>query len=100
MVVGRRDASTVATQALFLMNHPFVLEHAQHAARRLLDEEPSDDQARVERAFQLTLGRSPTVEERRIALGFVVRSDLDDRERAWALFVQSLFASIDFRYVN
>ena len=34
IVVGRRNVSTVAPQALFLMNNPFVLEQAQAAAKR------------------------------------------------------------------
>ena len=38
MVVGRRNVSTVAPQALYLMNHPFILEQSRHAARRLLSE--------------------------------------------------------------
>ena len=36
MVTGRRNVSTVAPQALFLMNHPFVIEQSRAAARRLL----------------------------------------------------------------
>ena len=62
MVVGRRDTSTVAPQALFLMNHPFVLEQSRAAARRLLAEVPDDDRARVDRAYRLILGRGPTAE--------------------------------------
>ena len=37
MVTGRRNVSTVAPQALFLMNHPFVMEQARLAAARLLE---------------------------------------------------------------
>lgn len=32
MVVGHRNASTVAPQALFLMNHPFIVEQVRAAA--------------------------------------------------------------------
>ncbi|HEY2158083.1 MAG TPA: DUF1553 domain-containing protein, partial [Isosphaeraceae bacterium] len=35
LVVGRRNVSTVAPQALVLMNHPFVIEQARRAADRL-----------------------------------------------------------------
>ena len=69
MVVGRRDVSTVAPQALFLMNHPFVLEQARQAARRLLAE-PGLDDARPDRP-RLPAGAGtaarPTA-ERRIGL--------------------------------
>ncbi len=35
-VTGRRNVSTVAPQALFLMNHPFVAEQSKRAGRRRL----------------------------------------------------------------
>ncbi len=56
MVVGRRNVSTVAPQALFLMNHPFVLDQAQHAARRLLAEPRPDDAGGSTRAYRLDPG--------------------------------------------
>src|SRR5690606_32156370 len=34
---GNRDIGTVAPQALFLMNHPFILEQAEIAARRVME---------------------------------------------------------------
>jgi hypothetical protein len=108
MVVGRRNVSTVAPQALYLMNHPFVLEQSRHAARRLLAETGThcDDRQRIERAYRLTLGRSPSAQERRIALEFLAQSEdagggaSSGPEEAWALLFQALFATIDFRYVD
>jgi hypothetical protein len=96
---GRRNSSTVAPQALFLMNHPFVLEQARHAANALRSEAGLDDAARVTRAYRLALGRSPTEAEQRIALRFIVNQP-ENTEKAWAQFYQALFASLDFRYVN
>ena len=103
MVVGRREASVVAPQALFLMNHPFVLEQARHAARRLLAEPGLDDRGRIARAFVLALGRLPTEAERRIAREFLVSGTADDpadAEASWAGVFQALFASADFRYLD
>ena len=60
MVVGRRNASIIAPQALFLMNDPFVVEQSKHAARRLLAEPGLDDPGRITRAFVLALGRDRT----------------------------------------
>jgi Protein of unknown function (DUF1553)/Protein of unknown function (DUF1549)/Planctomycete cytochrome C len=97
MVVGRRDKSIVAPQALFLMNHPFVLEQAKQAARRLLAEPGLDDPERISRAFVLALGRPPTEAERQIAREFLATATAED---AWAGVFQALFASADFRYVN
>jgi hypothetical protein len=100
VTTGRRNVSTVAPQALFLMNHPFVLEESRHAARRLLAEPGLDDAGRVSRAYRLALGRPPTEAERRLAGRFLAGAGPAGREGAWAQLVQVLFASIDFRYVR
>ncbi len=58
LVNGRRNVSTVATQALYLMNSPFVREQARQAARALLDVPGLDESGRLERAYRLALGRA------------------------------------------
>ena len=35
LIVGKRDVTTVPTQALFLMNNPFVLRQAEEMAKRI-----------------------------------------------------------------
>ncbi len=95
---GRRESSTVAPQALFLLNSPFVIAQANHAAARLLAETHADDRARVVRAWRLAIGRAPTSSETDIALRFLASGK--DVKQAWATLIQSLFASIEFRYVN
>jgi hypothetical protein len=97
VVTGRRNVSTVAPQALSLLNHPFVIEQARLAARRLLARD-TDDAGRVERAYRLMLGRPPTEGERQAVLRHVEHAG--DRNEAWAAVVQALFASIEFRFVN
>jgi hypothetical protein len=97
---ARRDTTTIAPQALFLMNHPFVMEQSRHAARRLLAEPGRDDRGRIDRAYRLTLGRSPTESELRIGLDCVDEATPADAEEAWGMLFQALFASIDFRYAN
>jgi cytochrome c553 len=96
-VTGRRNASTVAPQALFMMNNPFVLEQAKYAAARLLEEPLPDDAARLTHAYRLVLGRPPTDGERAVAARFLTdRAPMD----AWASLFHALFASADFRYVE
>ncbi|HEY1170126.1 MAG TPA: DUF1553 domain-containing protein [Verrucomicrobiae bacterium] len=100
VVVGKRNTSTVAPQALYLMNHPFVVEQAQLAAKKLLTE-GGDDRAKIERAYRSALGRSPTSGEREVALKFVTEAgDGKQALEAWGQFYQVLFASLDFRYLN
>jgi len=105
MIVGARDATTVPTQALFMMNSPFVLKRSKQMADRLLDESGFDDAGRVTLAYRLTLGRMPSASERDRALRFIDETakelgDKDARATAWASFCQALFASAEFRYVN
>ena len=100
---GRRNVSTVSTQALFMLNHPWVRGQAEAAAGKLLTEPLTDDAARLDRAYRLTLGRLPTSAEREIALRYLQTSSSPsplETKAAWASLFQSLFASIDFRYVE
>jgi hypothetical protein len=98
--LGRRNVSTVATQALYLMNSPFVMEEAKEAAQAALKSD-LDDGKRVERAYRTALGRPPSERERELALKFVTADSAPEKRlAAWSRFYQSLFACIDFRYVN
>jgi hypothetical protein len=96
-VTGRRNVSTVASQALFMLNNPFVREQAKAAAERLLAEKLPDDESRITRAYRLTLGRTPSAGERAVAARFLTDRAAAD---AWPALFQALFASADFRYVD
>lgn len=88
MVVGRRNTSTVPTQALFLLNHPFVNNQARAAAERIT-KSSSNSAAQIQNAYWLALGRAPTERELRLAIDHGL-SDL----------LHALFASVDFRYIE
>ncbi|MFT5735224.1 MAG: hypothetical protein ACI8WY_003911, partial [Planctomycetota bacterium] len=75
-VTGDRDETTVATQALFLMNDGEVLRLADAFADRILAAE-SGDKGRVQLAFEMAYGRKPSSQESR-----VVRSFLKDYARS------------------
>ena len=89
---GSRDTTTVAPQALFFMNSPFVLDQTRAAADELL-KSAKKDADRVARLYQQVLSRAPTSREIDQALTFVGSSA--DRD-AWARLYQSLFASAEF----
>ena len=99
---GARNTSTVATQALFLMNHPFVLEQSKAAAERTLAAKPTDDAARLHAAWRLALGRAPSERERQLALAHLAAAGDKPAARisAWTQIWHALFASVDFRHVN
>ncbi|MEZ5351170.1 MAG: PSD1 and planctomycete cytochrome C domain-containing protein [Bryobacteraceae bacterium] len=106
---GQRDVTTVPTQALFLLNDPFVREQAKNAARALVDEQKTD-RARAAMAYKRTLARGPDARELDRALSYVhqareeasgddASSSADEAEvEAWTRFYQALMASAEFRY--
>lgn len=97
-VTGRRNISTVAPQALFMLNHPFAIERSKEAAERFRIAEGSTEQ-KIVIAYRTILGRRPTDDETRIALEYL-KTHNDEPKEAWAMFVQALFASSEFRYVK
>ncbi|MBT4867215.1 MAG: DUF1549 domain-containing protein [Planctomycetaceae bacterium] len=101
IVVGSRSVSTVASQALFMMNNEFVIEQSQHAAERSWRESPkAEDRTRIERAYRLALGRRPTAAEVKLAHEFVSSAEETTRIEIWGELYQVLFASLDFRYID
>ena len=109
MTMGRRNRSTLPTQALYLMNHPFVMEQSRLAAAARLERPDLTDAEGVRQAYLKTLGRPPSVREREIALRHVgaaapengSKNDEDDEAvlNAWEGLYQALVSSLDFRYV-
>ncbi|MGH9855473.1 MAG: DUF1553 domain-containing protein, partial [Blastocatellia bacterium] len=59
----RRNRSTIAPQALVLMNNSMVMFQAGRFAARLQQEAGSDAAAQIDRAWRLALSRPPRVEE-------------------------------------
>jgi hypothetical protein len=106
LVVGSRDATTVATQALYLMNSPFVQEQALKMAERLMASSRFDDVGRVTLAYQWALSRPPTRADLDRSISFIREYPLTQSGgasgasavNAWAALCQALFASGEFRY--
>jgi hypothetical protein len=96
-VQGDRETTTVAPQALFMMNSDFALECAEDAASNLLAEKnPADDEP-VERVYLLILGRPPNAEEIDSALNLIGSLSKDGEQYRWSVLVQALFISGEFR---
>jgi hypothetical protein len=69
-IVEKRTVSTVAPQALFLMNHPFVKARAKGFASRVLAKGGTDAE-KLEFAHRIAFGRPPTADERQLGLDFL-----------------------------
>jgi mono/diheme cytochrome c family protein len=89
----RRNRSTVAPQALILMNSSFVLFNAQKFAERLRREAGTAVGAQVDRAYRVALARPPDPVERRTSIEFI-RSAPD----GLAQFCHVLFNLNEFVY--
>jgi mono/diheme cytochrome c family protein len=100
-----RTHSNVAPQALFMMNSDFVLERSRSFAEFLLKSENLDDSKRVQRAYLISLSRSPTAHEIQNAIeytsGFPPKSSGSQALlEGWASFCQILMASNAFIYAD
>lgn len=60
---GRRDVTNVPTQALAMLNDPFVSQQAEYWSQQLLKSQHKSTKARIQDMFRQALGRSPTTAE-------------------------------------
>jgi mono/diheme cytochrome c family protein len=103
----RRNPTTVAPQALALLNDPFVREQARAFAVRL--SVLGGMETRVRSAFELAFGRDPGLDETTASLRFIgqqvneyrASSSAGDAETAAvADFCQGLIALNEFSYID
>jgi hypothetical protein len=73
---ARRDVSTVAPQALTLLNGPFSLEQAEKFAARLQKENGDNPEKIVSSGWLLAFGRLPSDKERTSAMDYLKRNSL------------------------
>ena len=99
---GHRSSTTVATQALFVMNSPLVVREAKNVADMVLKQEKRDKR-RVEEIYLRVLDRRPDPGE--IDMGLTYLASLRqkwneiDEEKAWTSLTHALMASNDFIFV-
>jgi len=115
-ITGDRPETTVATQALYLMNAPFVKDQARATATRVLAE-AADVHQRIQWLYRRILGRAATPDEVQQAERFVaalqapptsdhpaVASDppaeLPTELPAWTELAHALLASNGFLFVE
>jgi len=69
--LARRETTTVAPQALSLLNNPWVHAQAERLALRATAVAGREVDRQVDAAWRLALGRSPTASEHRAAVAWV-----------------------------
>ena len=107
---GDRTTTTVAPQALLMMNSQLVASASADLAARLLTQSPADDAKRIEQLYLLAYGRSATPAEVEQSQSFVLEiakalqstdSDPASRDkRAWASLCQVVLAANEFIYLQ
>ena len=101
--VDQRTISTIAPQALFLLNNPFVLDQARIVALRLTREAPgTNEAARIRRAYLLLYGRSPAETEIAVGRAFLARArgKKTTDALAWERYAHLLICANEFVYVD
>jgi hypothetical protein len=106
---GARPQTAAATQALFMLNNPTVMNAAEALARRILaDATLESASARVDRMFELVLCAPPTAAERESFLAFVENSRKVSTEagrtetsfEAWSMACQAMFSLSRFQFLD
>ena len=107
--VGERDTTTVPTQALMMMNSPFVIQQCQFVAQSILaDERLASHAVRIRQLYLRLFSRLPVETETRWTAQFIesyqqsLPDDVAEERRrwmAWTALSQTLYASNDFFYV-
>ncbi len=90
----RRPVTTIAPQALTLLNSRLASDAAQALAARVKREAGSDHEAQVARAYMLVFARSPDTEERRLAREFLGGGE------ALASYCRALLNANEFIYID
>jgi hypothetical protein len=101
--IAQRTTSTVATQALYLMNHPQVIEFARSAATRVMA--AGEIEKGIQQAYRHSLSREPSSKEASIAKDYLeasISGNATEEERcdAWARLIQTLWATPEFRLLR
>ena len=106
-ITGARPNTTVATQALFLMNAPFVKQQANKLAARLAEDEPDDERARIARLYLLAANRPVLDDEIASAVAFLDKSshdagpdpaDSEAKSGAWVQLCHAVLGSNQFLF--
>ena len=105
--IGARSTTTIAPQALLLLNSPYVRESAVNLAKHLsANKTPVENQLTV--AYNSVLSRNPTpaeIKDWKLFLkaqedSYLASGAKDATEKAWTDLCQTLFCLNEFIYVN
>jgi len=107
---GDRSSTTVAPQALMMLNSDLVMNSAQGLAERVRSAASEDTTQSIQRAYELAFSRPASPQEVAAAQQFLKEAETafaqdtqaahDSAQSAWNAWCQVLFASNEFVYLN
>jgi len=83
-------------QQLFTLNSPLMEQQATALVNRLQKDVGVDASRRIERAYRLLFGHSPTADQQKLGLAFVQAND----GPAWQQYAQVLLGSNEFQFID
>ena len=101
-ITGRYAAQHPVSQALYLMNAPFVRRQAELTADRLLIDAGSVASA-VTDLYIMSLSRRPDTSELAGAMDYIDALRIDEKiseKEAFVSYIQALFSSTEFRFLE
>jgi hypothetical protein len=105
--IGQRSVTTVPTQALALMNSPFVRRQAEKLASRIKPSDGAPLSSAIDRGYRIAFGRAPTepeqarmqafLDQQRMALG---ADTAETTDKALVEFCHVLLCLNEFVYID
>jgi Protein of unknown function (DUF1553)/Protein of unknown function (DUF1549)/Concanavalin A-like lectin/glucanases superfamily len=103
-IVERRNESIVAPQALFFLNDPLLADLATSLATRVArDVTAGDIRERINRLYEIALGRLPTDDEIQIGLAFLSEKSHLAQElqnETWIGYCRLIVSTNEFMYLD
>ena len=109
VVNGKRNNTTVSSQALFMMNSKMVRQATRMMASQALAQ-PGDDHQRLRSLHLRLLGRLPTKDELQLWMGFLkrfdeaaaktIKSKSARSRRSWQAIARVLISTNEFMYID
>ena len=109
--IGSRNRSNVPSQALTLMNDPFVMDQAKFWAKKILLNQQTEREKQIQEIFEKALSRSPSPEEIEMASEILKKqvslyssihgtsSEKDIYLQSWTDLTHAIFNLKEFIYV-
>ncbi|HZL37947.1 MAG TPA: PSD1 and planctomycete cytochrome C domain-containing protein [Tepidisphaeraceae bacterium] len=106
-IVDQRNNSTVAPQALFLLNSPFVVEQTRLLSQRVLKQGPAEDREKIKWLYRRLYAREASDKEIDVGLDLLKEAQRAEsaggplsRDAAWEAYCQVSVCANEFVYVD